>query len=234
MAPPAEISRLTDLLPVALPRPALICLDAVGTLFGVQDSVGAAYAEVAAQFGVNIPVAAIDQAFYTAFKAAPSMTFPHAAPADIPRLEYGWWADLARETFGALDLVSAFGDFDQFFQALYAHFTTATPWFVYPDVEPALQHWRSQGIPLAIISNFDTRLYPVLEALHLAPWFDTVTISTTVGAAKPESAIFTTAIAPFSCPPDQVWHIGDSQRMDVEGANQAGLQGIWLNRNESQ
>ena len=227
-----EIATLTDL---AMPHdapPRLICLDAVGTLFGVTDSVGAAYKIVAAQFGVDIPAAAIDQAFYAAFKSAPPMTFPGADPADIPQLEYDWWAELARQTFGALNLVAAFPNFDAFFRELYADFATARPWFVYPDVVPALTAWRSQGIPLAVVSNYDTRLYPVLAALDLNQWFDTVTISTEVGAAKPNTEIFHQAIAPYAVPPTTCWHIGVCRSMDYNCANEAGLWGIWLNGGE--
>lgn len=89
------------------------------------------------------------------------------------------------------------------------------------------------GIELAIVSNFDSRLYAVLEALELSQWFASVTISTHVGSAKPEPAIFEAALANHGCSPQDAWHVGDSWSEDYEGAVAAGLKGIWLNRREN-
>jgi putative hydrolase of the HAD superfamily len=68
-------------------RPKVIFLDAVGTLFGVRDSVGAAYHTIARQFNVTADAAALDRAFFQCFKQAPPMAFPDAAAADIPQRE---------------------------------------------------------------------------------------------------------------------------------------------------
>ncbi|MGP1386121.1 MAG: HAD-IA family hydrolase [Thainema sp.] len=211
-------------------RPQVIFLDAVGTLFGVRDSVGIAYCQIAERFGVQADAEQVNTAFITSFRAAPSMAFPDAHADEIPQQEYDWWAAIAVQTFEQVGLLDQFADFDAFFSDLYEHFKTAKPWFVYPDVWEALKHWQQQGIPLGVLSNFDSRLYPVLEALELAPWFDSVTISTEVGAAKPDAKVFETAIAKHNCPPAAALHIGDSHSMDYEGACAAGLQAIWLDR----
>ena len=211
-------------------RPQVIFLDAVGTLFGVRDSVGIAYYQIAERFGVRANPEQVDAAFINSFRTATSMAFPDAQLHEIPQREYDWWAAIAVQTFEQVGLFDQFADFDAFFADLYEHFTTATPWFVYPDVWDALDHWQQQGIPLGVLSNFDSRLYPVLEALELAPWFDSVTISTEVGAAKPDAKIFEVAIAKHNCSAAQALHIGDSHSMDYEGATAAGLQAIWLNR----
>lgn len=211
-------------------RPQVIFLDAVGTLFGVRDSVGVAYCQIAERFGVRADAEQVNTAFINSFRAATSMAFPDAQPDEIPQREYDWWAAIAVQTFEQVGLFDQFADFDAFFADLYKHFATAAPWFVYADVWEALKHWRQQGIPLGVLSNFDSRLYPVLEALELASWFDSVTISTEVGAAKPDVKVFEAAIAKHNCPPAAALHIGDSHSMDYEGATAAGLQAIWLNR----
>jgi putative hydrolase of the HAD superfamily len=86
------------------------------------------------------------------------------------------------------------------------------------------------GIALGIVSNFDSRLYTVLNALDIGEFFTSVTISTEVGAAKPERQIFTTALDKHGCPAGAAWHIGDSYSADYEGANASGIKGIWLKR----
>jgi putative hydrolase of the HAD superfamily len=210
--------------------PKVIFLDAVGTLFGVQGSVGQVYQAVAQKFGVNVPSDRLTQAFFQAFRAASPMAFPQMQPSQVPQAEYQWWEAIARATFEEVGAFKQFPDFGQFFAALYQHFATAQPWFIYPDVLPALKTWRSQGIELGIVSNFDSRLYPVIHALHLNPFFSSITISTEVGAAKPSPQVFEAALAKHKIRPDQAWHIGDSCEEDYQGAKAVGLKAIWLRR----
>jgi putative hydrolase of the HAD superfamily len=211
-------------------RPQVIFLDAVGTLFGVRHSVGENYAFVARQFGVQVDAQHLDQAFFQHFKAAPPMAFPNLPQHQIPQAEYRWWEAIAVQTFDQVGVLEQFANFGEFFAALYAYFKTAKPWFLYPDTLPALQHWQQQGIPLGVLSNFDTRLYPVMQALGLNPYFKTITISTEVGAAKPNPAVFQAALQKHGCRPEQAWHVGDSFKEDYEGAKAVGLRAIWLKR----
>jgi putative hydrolase of the HAD superfamily len=211
-------------------HPKVIFLDAVGTLFGVQGSVGQAYSDLAKRFGVEIASEQVDRAFYRSFAAAPPMIFPDAPKTDIPHLEYLWWQAVAAQTFKRVGILSAFEDFDAFFEAVYHHFTTATPWFVYPDTLTSLERWQRMEIELGVISNFDSRIYRVLEALGLSKAFQSVTISTEVGAAKPDPTIFTTALGKHQCEPGFAWHVGDSYHDDFQGATAAGLKAIWLKR----
>ncbi|HEY9735565.1 MAG TPA: HAD family hydrolase [Trichocoleus sp.] len=211
-------------------QPKVIFLDAVGTLFGVRGSVGKIYSEIAQQFGVVCDAAAVNQAFFAAFKTATPMAFPDSEPTSIPYQEYLWWETIARQTFDAVGALGQFANFEEFFAELYAHFATAAPWEVYPDTLASLERWQARGIELGVLSNFDSRLYSVLEVLRLADFFRSVTISTEVGAPKPDPLIFATALQKHRCAPQEAWHVGDSYKEDYEGAKAAGLKGIWLNR----
>ncbi len=215
----------------SLSPPDVIFLDAVGTLFGVQGSVGDIYSSIAQEFGVVVAPATLDQAFRTSFAASVPPAFPGVAPADIPQREFQWWRTIAAQTFTQAGVFSQFADFDAFFTTVYDYFATAAAWVVYADVPPMLEYWRSLGIQLGILSNFDSRLYATLSALELAEYFTTVTISTIAGAAKPDSAIFQTALQHAGFPRN-AWHIGDSYREDYQGAIAAGLRGIWLCRSD--
>ena len=211
-------------------QPKVIFLDAVGTLFGVKGSVGQIYSEMACSFGVEAEAEPLEQAFLKNFKAAPPMAFPDLEPTAIPAKEYAWWKAIARSTFQMVGVFDQFSNFDRFFDNLYFHFATAQPWFVYPDVYEFLESWRLHGIELGVLSNFDSRIYPVLELLSLANFFKSVTISTEVGAAKPDPLVFTTALQKHDCLASEAWHVGDSYEQDYEGAKTAGLKGIWLKR----
>ncbi|MBW4696001.1 MAG: HAD family hydrolase [Lyngbya sp. HA4199-MV5] len=213
-------------------HPQVIFLDAVGTLFGVKSSVGTVYAEVAQQFGVEVSAAALNQAFLQSFRAAGSPAFDTVDQAELQEREFAWWLTIATNTFKQAGVWHQFSDFDEFFAALYAHFATAAPWVVYPDVKPALERWQRMGIPLGLLSNFDSRLYSVLESLALAPFFTSVTLSTQVGAAKPDPKIFSIALQKHDCLPNAAWHIGDSFEEDYQAAKAVGMRGIWLRRNK--
>lgn len=216
--------------PETIPLPKVIFFDAVGTLFGVRGSVGEIYGELARAFGVNANVKVLDRAFFEAFRSASPMAFPGVRISQVPQHEYQWWRAIAAQTFDKAGVLSQFADFEAFFRSLYTYFETADPWFVYPDTFATLTHWRNQGVELGVLSNFDSRLHPVLSALGLANYFSSVTISTEAGAAKPDPQVFLTALKKHNCLPEQAWHIGDSYREDYEGAQAAGLRGIWLKR----
>ncbi|NJL82219.1 MAG: HAD-IA family hydrolase [Chloroflexaceae bacterium] len=211
-------------------KPQVIFLDVVGTLIEVYPSVGAVYGELARQAGVIISHEALNAAFFASFKAAPPPWVKTTDPDRLPQQEFRWWQAIAESTFARLDLSDNFGDFGQFFAGLYAYFATEKPWYVYPDVAPTLQFWREQDIELGIISNFDTRLYAVLERLHLREFFQSITLSFEVGAAKPDSHIFRAALQKHDCLPSQAWHIGDSLKADYQGAKHCGLQAFLIQR----
>lgn len=211
-------------------RPKVIFLDAVGTLFGVRGSVGEVYGEIASRFNVKVSPELINQAFYKSFKASTPAAFPGATPAQIPEREFEWWKAIAGQTFKTAGVFHQFSDFDAFFTEAFAYFATDQAWFVYPDVLPALEFWHHKKIELGIISNFDTRLHTVLKALNLADFFTSVTISTEVGAAKPNSQIFMAGLQKHNCLAETAWHIGDSFKEDYQGAKAVGLRGIWVKR----
>ncbi|NET36299.1 MAG: HAD family hydrolase [Cyanothece sp. SIO1E1] len=210
--------------------PKVIFLDAVGTLFGVWGGVGQVYSHVARQFGVEVPADRLNQAFKASFSSATPMAFPGVAAESIPAQEFAWWQIIATQTFAQAGVLNHFSDFSAFFGELYHHFETAAPWFVYDDVRQTLAYWQAQGVELGVISNFDSRLLKVLPALNLAEFFQSVTISTTVGAAKPDPQIFTAALQKHNLLAKDAWHIGDSFNQDYQAAKAAGLKGIWLKR----
>jgi putative hydrolase of the HAD superfamily len=213
-------------------QPQIIFFDAVGTLFGVRGTVGQIYGQFAQKAGLDIDVQDLDRAFLQSFKAAPRAAFSDASPKDLAALEYEWWRAIAHQSFSQVGATAKLSNFDEFFRPLFDYFAKADPWVVYPETDRVLSQLKTLGIELAIISNFDSRLHAVLEALELSQWFTSVTISTHVGSAKPEPSIFASALAKHGYSPQEAWHVGDSWSEDYEGAIAAGLKGIWLNRKD--
>jgi putative hydrolase of the HAD superfamily len=211
-------------------QPKVILLDAVGTLFGVRRSVGQIYGEIASQFGVSVDAHSLNKAFFQSFREAPPMAFPEMDTNNVQQHEYNWWKTIATQTFERVGVYSQFSNFAEFFDFLYAYFATPEAWLIYDDVPEALNYWREHQIELGVLSNFDSRIHRVLPALGLSRYFNSVTISTEVGAAKPDPAIFWAALNKHKCPPTAVWHIGDSYQEDYQAARAIGIRGIWIRR----
>ena len=213
-------------------RAVVVFFDVAGTLIRVRDGVGVQYARVAGRFGLAADPNALEREFPRAFRAAPPMAFP-GAPADaIPGLEREVWRGIVRDVFAGAGLAAGFapGAFDAYFDAVYRHFEDPTTWEVFPDVMPALSALHALGSPLGVLSNFDSRVLRILQGLGLAPWFRSVTLSSQVGATKPDRAIFARALAYHGVDATQALHVGDSPVEDWEGAHAAGLRAVLIDR----
>ena len=103
-------------------------------------------------------------------------------------------------------------------------------WAVFPETHTVLTRLRKEGFELGIVSNFDTRIFSVIQGLGIDRLFDTVTIASLARAAKPAPKIFEIALEKHAIDPDEAMHVGDSVRDDVEGATKAGLTGVLLDR----
>ena len=207
----------------------VIFFDAAGTLIEVRGSVGEIYSRVAREFGFEAEPDILQQNFAYSFQRQPPLAFPAVTPdAMLIELEKGWWRNLMREVFSG---PGPFPRFDEFFDEIFERFRSRESWRVYEDVAPALTELKHRGLKLGIISNFDSRLYDVLRACGLDRFFDSIHVSTRVGAAKPDPAIFQAALNYHAVEPWQAWHVGDGLREDVEGAMTAGINAILLDRN---
>lgn len=69
-----------------------------------------------------------------------------------------------------------------------------------------------------------------LERIGLAKHFEVCVAAHQFGTVKPDPAIFHAACDALRLRPDQVAYVGDDLTLDVEGAQKAGLTGIWMNR----
>ncbi|AGY59882.1 HAD-IA family hydrolase [Gloeobacter kilaueensis] len=185
-----------------------VLFDAVGTLFAVRGSVGAIYSEQARPFGIEVDPLTIEKRFRQAFAA-------RRAPAADARQ---WWHQLLVQIFADTN----FPEFERYFEQVWHYFATAAAWQLFPETAHVLKVLRERHLRLAVVSNFDERLYPVLRALDLASYFEAVAISTEVGFAKPDPRLFVYALQQLGCTADEAVHVGDSPE-DVIGAEAAGI-----------
>ncbi|MDQ3762884.1 MAG: HAD family hydrolase [Actinomycetota bacterium] len=104
-------------------------------------------------------------------------------------------------------------------------------WRLFDDALPCLRALRALGLRLAAITNAAGDYQRAkLGALGLESAFDAVLISGELGVAKPHRAIFRRACRALGVRPAQAVHVGDRLDTDAEGARDAGLHGVWLDR----
>lgn len=96
---------------------------------------------------------------------------------------------------------------------------------LYDDVQPALARLAGRVL-LGSVSNGAADLH----AIGLAHHFKVSIAAHHFGCAKPDPAIFLAACDALGVAPQHAAYIGDDPVLDVEGAQKAGLMGIWLNR----
>jgi len=208
-----------------------LLVDLVGTLVTVRGSVGAQYATVAARFGIEADATALDAAFKTAIRARHPIAYAPGPLEEAARIERIWWRALVGDVFeraGTRGLPR--GAFEAFFGELFTHFGTAGAWEVFPDVYPAIDRLRRRGLAFGLVTNFDLRVFPLLETTGLRPVFTAVAIPASTAAAKPDPRLFLAALRDLGVRPDEAAHVGDSMEHDVRAANGLGLTGIWLDR----
>ena len=95
----------------------------------------------------------------------------------------------------------------------------------FDDVHPVLAQLRGQ-VPLGAVTNGTADL----EVIGLAHYFQATLSAPRLGCAKPGAAIFHLACDALGVAPAQALYVGDDPRLDIEGAQRAGLQTMWINR----
>ncbi len=197
-----------------------IFFDAAGTLIHLKEPVGQTYATFAAQHGIQVEEQALKNAFRYAWNSLPAPLHPSASPDD----DRSWWRSLVSEVFThALGTPLPEEALDPLFADLYDHFALPQAWAVYEDVQPALED-LSRDHRLLVLSNFDRRLRSILEGHQLTPFFETILLSSEIGASKPHPRVFKAALDVADCPPEACLHVGDDPVRDIEGAQS---QSIW-------
>ena len=146
---------------------------------------------------------------------------------ELRRLERGWWRARVRETFAQLGQSP---DFDAYFDALFAYFADPAHWIADVEAAPVLQRLKSNGLKLGVISNFDFRLYRILDGLDLTRYFDLITISSEAGYAKPRREVYDAALARAGVNARDAMHVGDSEHLDFAPAAALGIAAVLVDR----
>jgi putative hydrolase of the HAD superfamily len=201
-----------------------IVFDAVGTLIKPDPSVAAAYTAAAGRQGIDLEPEEVRDRFQVHFQSDAVHADQGVLSTDEATERRRW----RRIVSGVLPDIP---DPDLAFDELWEHFSWPASWRCFPDVTPALRALKEMGISLCVGSNFDGRLRGVVRGLpEMAPWLDSLVISSEVGYRKPHPAFFHAACTHLGLPPERVLCVGDDVENDVRGAIRAGLSGLLLDR----
>jgi putative hydrolase of the HAD superfamily len=196
-----------------------VLFDAAGTLIYLPRGVGWHYREIAARHGMEVDEEGLGVAFGKAFRvAAPRVATGISRPDD----DKGWWRALVREVFAECGQEPEEGVFGPMFEELYGHFAEPGVWALYPEVPGVLEELHGR-YRLAVVSNFDRRLYPILDHLGIRRYFEAIIISSEVGADKPDPRVYATALASLGVAPSEALHAGDDPEHDWRAATAAGI-----------
>ena len=104
-------------------------------------------------------------------------------------------------------------------------------WSLFPDVLLCLDHLSKHR--LGVISNGQGHQQrKKLAQTGILDRFECLLISEECGCAKPDQTIFVRACTQAGESPANAIYVGDRYDIDAQAARTAGLQGIWLDRNQ--
>ncbi|KAM7505280.1 hypothetical protein LguiB_004184 [Lonicera macranthoides] len=192
-----------------------LLVDAVGTLVVPSQPMAQIYRQIGEKYGVE----------YSEDEILCRYRIAYEQPWGRSRLRYvndgrPFWQYIVSSSTGCSD--------SQYFEELYNYYTTEKAWHLCdPNAEKVFESLRKAGVKIAIVSNFDTRLRPLLRALNCDHWFDAVAVSAEVAAEKPNPTIFLKACDLLGVKPEDAVHVGDDRRNDIWGARDAGCD-AWL------
>jgi len=204
-----------------------LSFDVNGTLIH-SPRLGEVYAEILSRHGVAVEAAEAYRVVRSVWQEfSCTLRLGEDRFATHPDGARGWWYRFIDRVCEHLvsDPPSRFAKSE-----LFQRFAGPDPWDVYEEVPAVLESLHAGGLRMVVVSNWDDRLPVLLEGLGLARFFEAIVYSAGVGAEKPFPAIFHHALDHLELPPEQVIHIGDRQREDVEGAQAVGMQALHLTR----
>ncbi len=96
---------------------------------------------------------------------------------------------------------------------------------LFDDALPSLER-LSNRFPLVALSNGNADV----KRVGLGRYFHAAVSARDAGVAKPDVRIFQRAAEAAGVPAAQVLHVGDDAALDAQGALDAGMQAVWLQR----
>ena len=227
MAADASVSR--GALPFAAMSYRLLCLDAGFTLLTPRRTLADALSGVLTEDGHPVTEEEMrraweeaDRWFWDEYHRPGNDTW-----TDDQRIE-AYWRQYHSVKLGRLGVEARNETLDRILASQFA----ADSWEPFPDTEPMLVVVRDMGVRIGVVSDWGSNLRGILAELGLDRYLDFVLPSGAVGVAKPNPAFYRMALDSVGVDAASALMVGDSYRADVRGAWSAGMDAVWLDRQE--
>ncbi len=205
-----------------LPPPRAVFFDVGDTLLDTSAMLDAALYTALVPIAPEVSLADVRRAVTESAADLPS----RQPPFQDVRANVEWWRDRYRRVGAGVGLN---GDtLERFVQRVIAGHLSGDPLRVVPGVPAVLAALAARGLRLGVISNWDDTLDTILEKKGLRHRFEVLVVSTSLGAAKPDRAIFEFALERMGVSASEAWHVGDDPAADAAGAARAGLTAVLL------
>lgn len=96
---------------------------------------------------------------------------------------------------------------------------------LYDDVEPVLRR-LSRNYRLVALTNGNANV----RRMPIGRYFEVALSAADVGISKPAPDMFHRVLAEVGAEPAHMLHVGDDPLSDIQGAHNAGVASIWINR----
>jgi putative hydrolase of the HAD superfamily len=206
-----------------------VFLDAQGTLLQAHPSVSAIYADVCRNFGLDASPDELATATAEIWAELKRSIDPAGRFDTSDEATRDWWNGFNTRLYYRLGMR---GDLDGFLGALWDSFGRPENWRLFPEAEDVMTELRARGYRLGMVSNWDSRLFDICDALGITPHFHFMLASAATGVEKPDRRIFETALREAGVPASRAIHVGDDYEADVLGARGAGLAAVLLDRED--
>lgn len=147
------------------------------------------------------------------------------------KFSQAWWTTYNQTAFAALSLNEKSARKAAKMAA--AYFSKAVAYSVYPEVIEVLKALSSAGIQTGIVANWSEDLPALAKRLKIGKYFDFIISSTELRAEKPDRAIFDRVLFRCGVAAEHSIHIGSDFDRDVNGAINAGMHAILIDRDKN-
>ncbi|QLL30518.1 hypothetical protein HG536_0A03360 [Torulaspora globosa] len=219
--------------------PTVITFDAYNTLYATTLPVMQQYCLVAKKYNVIADPMQLTMKFPKVFKELRDRHPNYGKFTGITAVE--WWSKLITNVFQPLEISK------EMVEEILVRFEGYQAYQVYPDVLDFIKEAKSKhpDVILGIISNTDPVVYTLLQNLGLYEYFKPhIFLSYDLDLKKPSKEIFEYALEDMAkryprllenndlgTLRSRCWHIGDEAINDMRGAENAGWNGVLIDRN---
>lgn len=204
-----------------------VLFDAVGTLIHPEPSVAAVYHAAGLRHGSRLGLEEVNERFRAAFAAEEALDAASGILRTDEARELRRWRAIVSTTFDDVPSQRQ----ERLFDDLWRHFAQPSSWRAFDDAGATVERMQTQGIVVAVGSNFDERLLPIVAELLPSIPADRVFASSQVGRRKPAMEFFEHCLARLGLAEHrQLLIVGDDADNDFLGPRTLGFTALFLDR----